>query len=196
MKRKLLLGFIIVSVLALVIFLFVLPHYERISFENHYLEIMKQLNSTESRTEVRSWFDAESNFTELYDWVHEKLEFVPFNETFERHTGPYEILDSGKGRCEEFSILYVAACLAHDYQSRLIASIDISNPISLKGLHVWAEVELNTTWVHVDPSEKRWNEQYMYENWDWGKDIGSTVKVYAFEEGKCEDVTLDYKRKD
>lgn len=194
MKRKLFLGFIIVSILVLVIFLFAWRHYERILFENHFLEIMEQLNSTESRADVMSWFDAKFNFTELYDWVHEKLEFVPFNETFERHTDPYEILDSGKGRCEEFSILYVAACSAHDYQSRLVVSIDISNPIILGGLHVWAEVELNTSWVHVDPSGKIWNEPYMYEDWDWGKDVGSTVKIYAFEEGKCEDVTLDYKR--
>lgn len=196
MKRLSLLVSIAVVAVVVIIILFAPPYIERISFENHFLEIMKQVNSTKTKIEVRSCFDSNLSFTELYDWVHEQLRFVPTNESFERHTDPSEILESGEGRCEEFSILYVAACLAHDYQSRLVTSINISNPISLKGLHVWAEVELNTAWVHVDPSQRGWNEPYMYENWEWGKDIGSTVKIYAFEEGKCEDVTLNYKRKD
>lgn len=199
MKKRLLSSIVVIFVLlvAVIVTLFVwIPHYRYIVFENHFLEIMKQLNCTESKAEVRSWFVSQLNFTEIYDWVHEKLEFVPFNETFERHTVPFEILDSGKGRCEEFGILYVATCLAHGYESRLVVSIEVGNPLVLTGLHVWAEVELNATWVHVDPSERRWNEPHMYENWSWGKDIGLSVKIYAFKEEECEDVTLVYAQKD
>ena len=43
--------------------------------------------------------------------------------------------------------------------------------------------------------KKKWNEPYMYENWEWGKDVASTVKIYAFEEAKYEDVTSKYKQK-
>ena len=32
------------------------------------------------------------------------------------------------------------------------------------------------------------------EAWSWGKDIGSNIRIYAFEEGKCEDVTSNYER--
>jgi len=153
---------------------------------------MRKLNSAETKTNVRSWFEGDHNITELYEWVHEKLEFVPLNETFERNTDPAEILESGKGRCEEFSILYVAVCLAHSYQSRIIVAIDTNNPRKLIGQHVWAEVKLDV-WVHVDPSDRVWNEPYRYETWSWGKYIGSTVEIYAFEEGKCEDITSNYK---
>ena len=188
---------IVTVVIAIVgIVLFVGPYLVRFGFENRVLGIMNQVNSTESKTEVRSWFDSELNFTELYDWVHEKLRFVPINESFARHDNPTAILESGEGRCQEFSILYVAACLAHGYQSRLVTSVNISNPFSLRVPHAWAEVKLNSTWVHVDPSDKRWNEPYMYENRSWGENIDSTVRIYAFEEGKYEDVTLNYKRKD
>lgn len=169
-----------------------LPQQNRALFENHYLSIARKLNSTESKAEVISWFGRDFNFTELYEWVHEKLDFVPFNETFERHTDPSEILESGKGRCEEFSILYVAACLAQGYQSRIIVAIDTSNPVNLIGQHVWAEVKLDNCWVHVDPSEQRWNETNMYQSWEWGEEIGLKIAIYAFEEGRCEEVTLNY----
>lgn len=129
----------------------------------------------------------------MYEWVHEKLRFVPLGETFERNTDPAKILESGKGRCEEFSILYVAACLAQSYQSRIVVAIDVSNPRNLIGQHVWAEVKLEG-WVHVDPSDRVWNQTGRYEAWSWGKNIGLKIKIYAFEDGKIEDVTLNYKR--
>jgi len=194
-KRALTFFFVLVLIITFVYILFIwLTQQERTSFENHYLSIMKNLNSTVTKTKVRSWFKRDYNFTELYEWVHEKLDFVPINESFERHTDPSKILESGKGRCEEFSILYVAACLAHGYQSRIIVAVDVSNPINWVGQHVWAEVRVNDQWVHVDPSDKVWNKPYRYENWSWGKDIGLKINVYAFEAGKYEDVTLHYKQ--
>lgn len=188
--------FVLVFVIASTYILLIwLPQQERASFENHFLDIMKNLNSTVTKTEVRGWFERDDNFTELYEWVHEKLDFVPVNESFERHTDPSEILKTGEGRCEEYSILYVAACLAHGYQSRIIVAIDVSNPINWVGQHVWAEVKLDV-WVHTDPSDKVWNDPYRYETWSWGKDIGSKIKIYAFEDGKYGDVTLHYKQGD
>ena len=181
---------VITSMYILVIWL---PEQERASFENHYLSIMKNLNNTVTKDKVRCLFERDYNFKELYGWVHEKLEFVPLNETFERHTDPSKILKSGKGRCEEFSILYVAACLAHHYQSRIVVAVDVSNPINWIGQHVWTEVRVNGQWIHVDPSDKVWNEPYRYRTWSWGKSIGSKVRIYAFEDSKYEDVTFNYK---
>ena len=192
-NRKLLASLVIVLMVVSVVCLFM--WLERTSFEDHFLNIMKDLDSAERKTEVVSWFEREYNLTELFMWVHKNLEFVPVNETFERNTDPAKILESGKGRCEEFSILFVAGCLAHGYQSRIVVAVDISNPIHLVGQHVWAEVKLDG-WVHVDPSDRVWNEPYRYEAWSWGKNIDSKVKIYAFEEGKYEDVTSNYKRKD
>jgi hypothetical protein len=57
--------------------------------------------------------------------------------------------------------------------------------------HVWIEVwdKPQKRWVHVDPSEKRIDDPFMYER-DWKK---SVKKVYAFENGVMENVTKNYK---
>jgi len=159
--------------------------------QDPYLKIMEKSNSLDYKTEIRSWFDRAYNFTDVYQWLHEKLEFVPVGVSFERHEDPIEIAQSGKGRCGEFSILYVAACLAHGYQSRIVVAVDFSNPLALQYPHVWAEVKLDR-WVHVDPSDRVWDEPHRYLAWPWGKGIGSSVRVYAFEDGKCEEVTSNY----
>jgi len=172
---------------------FVLPQIERACFENHFLGIMNNVNGTNTKTAIADRFERSYNFTELYKWVNERLWFVPSNETFDRNTDPIKILESGKGRCEEFSILYVACCLANGYQSRIIVAIDESNPRILVGLHVWAEVRLDH-WVHVDPSDQVWAVPYRYESWSWGKDIGHNVRIYAFQQGRCEEVTSNYKQ--
>jgi hypothetical protein len=52
---------------------------------------------------------------------------------------------------------------------------------------VWEEAE--NRWVHVDPSEKRIDDPLMYER-DWKKSLSN---IYAFENGKMEDVTKSYK---
>lgn len=160
---------------------------------DYYLGIMKKSNSLDYRVKIRSWFDRPYNFTELLQWVNKTLRFVPLGVPFlDRHDDPIEIKQSGKGRCGEFSILYVAACLANGYQSRIIAAVDFSNPIALQYPHVWAEVKLDNQWRHVDPSLVIWNQPHRYLTWPWGRGIGSTVKIYAFEDGNCEEVTANY----
>jgi hypothetical protein len=59
-------------------------------------------------------------------------------------------------------------------------------------VHVWAEDYFNGSWVHVDPSDKVWDKPSRYQDWDWGKCIGLDVKIYAFEDGKYEEVTSTY----
>jgi hypothetical protein len=83
----------------------------------------------------------------------------------------------------------VSACLALGYQSRLVVAVDTQ---SWSYIHVWAEDYYNGIWVHVDPSDKVWNNPSRYQSWDWGKYVGSDVKIYAFEDGKFEEVTSFY----
>lgn len=99
------------------------------------------------------------------------------------HEDPLEILEYGKGRCGEFSILYVSLCLAHGYSARLV--------VAMYGDHAWAEVMLQGNWTHIDPTERTVNDPFMYER-DWGKDL---KLVYAFEDNQIEDVTSKYKWK-
>jgi hypothetical protein len=132
---------------------------------------------------LRGMFDRRCTLVELLDWVHEKVNWD--DGKIERHNAPLEILAYGKGRCGELSILFTALCLAHGYRARLI--LDMSD-------HVWTEVwdQAKNRWMHVDPSEKRIDDPLMYER-DWKKTL---CEVYAFEDGKMEDVTRNYRMRE
>jgi hypothetical protein len=131
-------------------------------------------------TKLMAMFDRRYDLPELLDWMHERLKFDKGD--IERHNDPLEILAYGKGRCGEFSILFTSLCLAHWYRARLI--LDVSD-------HVWTEVwdDKQKRWVHIDPSEKRIDDPFMYER-DWKKNL---QEIYAFENGNWEDVTKNYK---
>lgn len=177
-KRFLLIVFAIV-VLVIVFFYLILPIISLELIKKQYFEIMNNLNSIETKSGLRALFNRDYNYSELLIWEHERLIYT--NERIERHQDPFQIIEYGKGRCEEFAILYVGLCIAHGYQSRLV--------VDVYGDHVWAEVYLHGRWVHVDPTEKIIDDPYMYER-DWKKDV---ILVYAFEYGKVEDVTINYK---
>ena len=177
---KILIVIVVVAVfLSAFVYWWVLPWYTIEKAKSKCLRIMRNINSTETKNNLRLMFDRDYNYTELLTWLHANLNFSW--EKIERHRDPFEILEYGKGRCEEFSILYVSACLAHEYRTRLV--------VDIFGDHMWAEISLFDKWVHVDPSERRVDDPYMYER-DWGKNI---KLVYAFEDGRFEDVTSAYR---
>jgi transglutaminase-like putative cysteine protease len=105
------------------------------------------------------------------------------------HEDPIDILNSGKGICVQFSIVYVSSCLANGYPSRLVVATDTA---SWNSIHVWAEDYYDGSWIHVDPSDKIWNNPSRYQSWDWGKGIGSDVRIYAFEDDRFEEVSSTY----
>jgi transglutaminase-like putative cysteine protease len=152
-----------------------------------YLEVMKNLNSSQTKTKMASLLDPKYNQTDLFTWEQGKLTFV--QDPAGWFEDPTQILDSGKGICVQWSIVYVSACLALGYQSRLVVAVDTT---SWSFIHTWAEDYYNGSWVHVDPSDKVWNNPSRYQSWDWGKNIGSTVRIYAFEDGTFQDVTSTY----
>jgi hypothetical protein len=156
---------------------------------DHYLGIMKNLNSSETKLKVASELDRKYNFTDLFVWEQSRLTFA--QDPAGWFEDPVEILKSGKGICAQFSIVYVSACLALGYESRLVVATNTTN---WNFIHVWAEDYFNGSWVHVDPSDQVWNKPSRYQDWDWGKRIGLDVKIYAFEDGKFEEVTSTYSR--
>jgi len=125
-------------------------------------------------------FERNFSLTELLEWLHEKVKWS--DGDIIRHYDPIEILAYGKGKCGEFSVLFTALCLAHNYRARLV--LDMSD-------HVWTEVwnEKQKRWVHVDPSAKKIDDPEMYER-GWKKDL---KEVYAFENGNMQNVTSRYK---
>jgi hypothetical protein len=156
-------------------------------FRDHYQGIMESLDSSEVRLNMTSQLDRKYNFTTLFTWEHSRLTFTPDLDAWLED--PRDILHSGRGICVQFSIVYVSACLALDIQSRLIVA---ANTTTWKAIHVWAEVNYKSSWVHVDPSDQVWNDASRYQEWNWGEYIGRDVKIYAFEPRKCEDVTQRY----
>jgi hypothetical protein len=157
------------------------------AFTDHYLGIMENLNSSETKVKMAAQLDSRYNQTDLFNWEQSRLNFTQdLPGWFE---DPIEILNSGKGICVQFSIVYVSSCLALGYQSRLVVATDTTN---WNFIHVWAEDYFNGSWVHTDPSDKVWNNPSKYQSWDWGKGIGSDVKIYAFEDGRFEEVTSTY----
>jgi len=145
-----------------------------------YQKISKKLREPSLLSELRGMFERKYTLTELLDWLHKKVKFS--KKDIIRHNDPREIVTYGKGRCGEFSILFTSLCLAHNYRARII--LDMSD-------HVWTEVWDNKQkrWIHVDPSEKRIDDPFMYER-DWKKNL---QEIYAFEDGNVENVTKRYK---
>ena len=145
-----------------------------------YRTISMSIAQPSELNQLRSLFERRYSLSELLDWMHAQMEFN--RGDIVRHNEPLEIIAYGKGRCGEFSILYTALCLAHNYRARLI--LDLSD-------HVWTEIwdDKQQRWVHVDPSEKRIDDPKMYER-DWKKNL---KEVYALENGNTENVTNNYK---
>jgi len=150
---------------------------------DNYRRISMRLANPSSLSQLRSLFERRCSLNELLDWLHARLKWSKGNIV--RHSDPLEILAYGKGRCSEFSVLFTALCLAHNYRARLI--LDMSD-------HVWTEVwdDRQKRWVHVDPSEKRIDDPKMYER-DWKKNL---KEVYALENGQVQNVTETYKMRD
>ncbi len=156
---------------------------------NHYIQVMQNLNSTQTKTTLRAQLNSNYNQTDIFNWQKTKMNFTD-DSTWKED--PIAILASGKGICVQWSVVYVSAALALDYPSRLVAAVDTG---SWNFIHVWAEDYYNGTWVHVDPSDGVWNEPSRYQSWDWGSGIGSNVRIYAFEAHVYYDVTSKYSLK-
>lgn len=152
-----------------------------------YLSVMQNLNSSQNKGKMAALLNPSYNQTDLFTWEGSKLTFASDPNGF--YEDPFQILSSGDGICMQWSIVYVSACLALGYQSRLVVAVDTS---SWTFVHAWAEDYYNGAWVPVDPSDKAWNQGQVYLSWDWGSQIGSTVRVYAFEDGSFQDVTSTY----
>ncbi len=167
-----------------------IPANEPVGFTNlkdHYISVMKNLNSTQTKTAMGAQLDPKTNQTDLFTWEHSRLTFSQDSAGF--FEDPMQILSRGKGICVQWSVVYVSASLALDHPCRLVVAVDTS---SWSFIHTWAEDYYNGIWVHVDPSDSVWNNPSRYKGWDWGSAIGSQVRIYAFTDNGYEDVTQTY----
>jgi transglutaminase-like putative cysteine protease len=156
------------------------------AFTNHYLDLMKNLNSTQIKTQMSTVLNPRYNQTDLFAWQRTKMNFT--QDTTGWYENPTQILNSKDGICVQWTIVYISACLALGYQSRLVVAV---NTATWSFIHTWAEDYNNGAWIHVDPSDGIWNNPSRYQTWRWGT-FGSEVKVFAFEDGSFQEVTSTY----
>jgi len=111
---------------------------------------------------------------------------------FARYNQVGKVLEGGRGRCGEYSMVFYHLMRALGYPTRWV--VDWTD-------HVWVEVLVGGCWVHIDPCEAAFNDKGMYIG--WGK---KHTYVVAFERAggqqledkdeqstvEFEDVTMDY----
>jgi len=120
----------------------------------HNVSVVNNLSSPEVQSQLQEYFPEKLNYTELFVWQSTRMEYTQDRDI---HTDPLEILEYQKGACGEFSIVYVACCLANDIPARLLVTgYVITGSVD----HTWAEVNPSKdgeTWIHVEPTDCAYN---------------------------------------
>jgi transglutaminase/protease-like cytokinesis protein 3 len=130
------------------------------------------------------------DWKQLLGWEHRHFEYTKGDLPKPRAEMAISIILQTKGRCAEFALLYNGLLLANKYKSRIIVDCSKLKDISRKaaGDHVWNEILIDHVWMHVDPTEGRVNQPFMYVL-DWEKDVNL---VYAITEKEILNVTKNY----
>jgi peptide-N4-(N-acetyl-beta-glucosaminyl)asparagine amidase len=100
---------------------------------------------------------------------------------FPRYNQLRKVLQEERGRCGEYSMVFYHLMLALGYKTRWV--VDWTD-------HVWVEVLIDSTWVHIDPCEAAYNDKKMYVG--WGKKHTYVVAFAGGDEILFEDVTAEY----
>jgi hypothetical protein len=143
---------------------------------------MTTIYDPETIRNMNELFERDYDYIELVTWVHNHLSLVD-KKPNPVPKNPFDILELGEGRCGEFSILYVAACVSQGYDARLVIILRGSN-------HEWTEVKVNGSWVHVDPTSPPGiyvNDPELYQRWNKTMSL-----VVAFEKDSYEIITEKY----
>jgi hypothetical protein len=181
-------AFKIIGVSVLVGFLLIAPLYilsSMVTFQG----IAESLTASKEINYFKNVLGRSYNYTDLILWENEHLNFS--NGNIQRNTDPIAIYEYGKGRCEEFAILYAELCISQGYQCRIV--------LNVFGDHVWNEVEIDGNWVRVDasPTGGSLSENISYhvgfplfyeEVWH-----SPPVLALAFEGSSVVDVTGNYR---
>uniref|UniRef100_A0A7S4U6J7 Transglutaminase-like domain-containing protein n=1 Tax=Guillardia theta TaxID=55529 RepID=A0A7S4U6J7_GUITH len=97
---------------------------------------------------------------------------------FVRYNTVNKVIETKKGRCGEYSMFMYHVMQSLGYETRWV--VDWTD-------HVWVEVDLGGSWLHLDACEAALDDKKMYLS--WGKKL---TYIIAFVRGRCEDVTTDY----
>ncbi len=146
--------------------------------------IAQEINNKQTQEQLKVNFNRTYNYQDLLIWEHQNLNFS--RDKLERYINPVKILNNGKGRCGEFAILYAAICETNGYDTRFV--------VNLFGDHAWVQINLNGTWIHVDPSlsinDSRTYDPFIYER-DWKT---PPIIALAFDTDSIQDITSSYRQ--
>jgi transglutaminase-like putative cysteine protease len=197
-KRLLIIGSIVVAIIVIAISL-VVPFARQINFGQVMFNLDQPTVLDAIRANITSYFGSVNGTYSLYDlfrWESAYMRFVN-GSLLNRPTDPRGILASGQGKCQEFSILYAAACLSAGYNASLILVINKNNSADIQ--HAFNEVQFqNGSWVQLDASWNTpklliYNDTSVYEDANWWSQVGSGYRMIAFYgNGKNADVTYHY----
>ncbi len=101
-----------------------------------------------------------------YVQSHLRAEYVP------AFSNALEALQTGRGDCTEFSVLFVALARAAGIPARVAVGVAYWPPGEGFGWHAWAEVFADGRWVSVDPT--------------WGQTISDVTHLKFAEGGPIE----------
>jgi transglutaminase-like putative cysteine protease len=165
-------------------------------FKSGGIENMKLLQQPDVanaiRANITAYFGSARNYTteELFQWENKYLKWTDTISLFDRHSDPREVLSFGKGKCQEYAILFASACVATGKDVRLVVceKSDFSN-----GVHAWNQVMINGSWVDVDSSLSMVNSSERYRLWYWWSGLGKDYLIFSFVlNGICEDITSQF----
>jgi hypothetical protein len=131
------------------------------------------------------------DWKQLLSWEHRHLAYTRNELRTPRAEMPMGIIKQAEGRCGEFALLYNGLLLANAYQCRIVVDCSTlrDKSKSAAGDHVWNEVSVDDSWLHVDPTERRIDQPQMYAE-QWNKDVNL---VYAITAKEILNVTETYR---
>lgn len=199
-KKRLIIGVILIAAGTSLLILGPLSEYWATTFYQQTMTSFDQPAVLAAiRANITSYFgDTNRTYSlnDLFNWESAYMKFA--NGTlWNRTTDPMDILANGQGKCQEFSILYAAACLSVGYNASLV--IVVNRYFYFDTEHAFNEVHFaNGSWVQLDasdltPTKLVYNDTSVYNGWSWQSGIGKTYIIIAFySNGNHEDVTWHY----
>jgi hypothetical protein len=171
------------------------------NFANGGEAVMKTIDQPQVLSAVRASIDsyfgnAKLNYTlqDLFVWQNAHLRWGnSLWWIFSRPQDPRDILNSGVGRCQEYSFLFTAACLSAGYEARITA---VTKSDYTDSPHAFLEVRIDGIWTQVDssahaPNELVVNNTSVYAGWGWWP-LGRNCSIFAFDQSHAYNVTANY----
>jgi hypothetical protein len=173
-----------------------------------YIDVTGRGELHEVASRIADEDDVESMFERFFEWKNQNIEtvytcphfgfevFPPLSFNlyvmpnypliYDRRDDPSWIMFFKRGACQESAVLFVEIMRIAGMQARMVYNNGED--------HAWAEVMINSSWVHVDPANGYFDDPGIYERPDsengWGKQLSY---VYAVDEnGEKHDITSRY----